>query len=139
MDPVEDKLWLEIKHRTALDAERGTQDLNDEPNMAADFHTLFVGLSRNRVLIDMHAQLMRRALVLNSVYQWGRDGCSLLKDHEKLLELIEKRQLRLARDNIARHYQHIVRSYDFESAAPTNERSLVEALSPYLNRLTSPS
>lgn len=133
IDHVDGGLWDQLKAQIAREAS-GCEDLTigDEPNVAADFHTLFVSLSRNRVIIEVHANLMRRALSLNSVYQWGHEGGSLLQDHGRLAEFIEKKQLRQAVDSIGKHYQHIVRAYHFEPESVAEEMPIAEALAPFM-------
>ena len=57
-----------------------------------DFHTLLVRSSRNKVMQDIHAQLVRRTTLLRSLYFNHFDYCSLLDDHSKLVDLLEKRR-----------------------------------------------
>ena len=99
-----------------------------------DAPDMFVGLSRNHVLIDTYATLTRRALSLTSLHKWGHEGCSFLKDPARIIEQIEKHQLKAATETITRHYQHVVRYYHFEAQTPGTELSIAEALLPFVPR-----
>ena len=68
--------------------------------LGPDFHTLLIRSSRNKVMQDIHAQLVRRTMLLRSLYFNHFDYCSLLDDHSKLVDLLEKRRVKQAMDLI---------------------------------------
>jgi DNA-binding GntR family transcriptional regulator len=136
MSETNGRAWKALKDHVALEAAAAdTVTADEEHNLAADFHTLFVALSRNRTLIDLHATLVRRSLSLTSLYQWGHEGCSFLQDHAQLMAQMEKKELGPAMETIARHYQHIVRYYNFEVEEENSQFTLAQALTPFLKKI----
>jgi len=79
--------------------------------IGTDFHSALVALSDNQVLSDIHDQLNRRAQLLQSLYPRDYDRCRLCDDHVRLVQLIEKRQARRARDLLEDHYRAILRGF----------------------------
>jgi DNA-binding GntR family transcriptional regulator len=126
-------LRLQIEQtRQALDA--GNHALADA--LGPDFHTLLIRSSRNRVMQDIHAQLVRRTMLIRSLYSNHFDRCSLLDDHSKLVDLLEKRRVKQAMDLIDTHYRSIVRGFVMDDSVfpPT---SPADALLPYLGKAIS--
>jgi DNA-binding GntR family transcriptional regulator len=80
-------------------------------SIGTEFHSELMRLSNNRVLGEMHDQLNRRARLLQSLYPRDFDRCRLCDDHERMVQLIEKRQARRARDLIDDHYRAILRGF----------------------------
>ena len=72
--------------RQAMDS--GNHALAD--TLGPDFHTQLIRASRNKVVQDIHAQIVRRTMLLRSLYFNHFDYCSLLDDHSKLLDLLER-------------------------------------------------
>ena len=115
--------------RQAMDA--GNHALADA--LGPDFHTLLIRSSRNKVMQDIHAQLVRRTMLLRSLYFNHFDYCSLLDDHSKLVDLLEKRRVKQAMDLIDTHYRSIVRGFVMDDSV-FPQASPVEALLPYLGK-----
>ena len=82
--------------------------------IGTDFHSVLMALSANQVLVGMHDQLNRRARLLQSLYPRDYDRCRLCDDHLRLVQLIEKRQARRARDLVEDHYRAILRGFRIE-------------------------
>jgi DNA-binding GntR family transcriptional regulator len=99
--------------RQATDA--GDQDAADL--MGPEFHSALIGLSNNRVITEIHEQLSRRSKLLHALYPRDYDRCRLCDDHERLVQLIERRQAKRARDLIDEHYRAILRGYRIEDSA----------------------
>jgi DNA-binding GntR family transcriptional regulator len=82
--------------------------------LGTEFHTELISLSNNRVIGEMHDQLNRRSRLLHALYPRDYDRCRLCDDHERLVQLIERRQGRRARDLIDDHYRAILRGFRIE-------------------------
>jgi DNA-binding GntR family transcriptional regulator len=82
--------------------------------LGTEFHTELISLSNNRVIGEMHDQLNRRSRLLHALYPRDYDRCRLCDDHERLVQLIERRQGRSARDLIDDHYRAILRGFRIE-------------------------
>jgi DNA-binding GntR family transcriptional regulator len=99
--------------------------------IGTEFHSELISLSNNRILCDMHDQLNRRARLLQSLYPRDFDRCRLCDDHERLAQMIEKRQARKARDLIHDHYRAVLRSFRIDEAPaaafPLEEAFALEA------------
>lgn len=126
--------WNELRQhverqRQAVDA--GNDALADL--LGQEYHTLFVRLSRNKVMQDIHAQLIRRTTLLRSLIPADFDYCNLLDDHSRLIDLLEKRRLKPAMELIASHHNTVVRGYIMDRPAHV-ELTPREALAPYLDQ-----
>lgn len=122
--------WAELRRhverqRAAVDA--GNKALADE--LGQEFHMLLVRLSRNKVMQEIHAQLLRRTTLLRSLVTADFDYCHLLDDHARIIELLQKGRVKHALELIDAHYRAVVRSYIMDRPA-VPELSLREALSP---------
>ena len=84
--------------------------------LGQEFHTLFVRLSRNKVMQDIHAQLIRRTTLLRSLITANFDYCNLLDDHSRIIDLLEKGRLKQAMDLIDTHHRAVVRGYIMDRA-----------------------
>ena len=125
--------WGELRQhieRQRLAVESGNWALADK--LAHDFHTLFIRLGRNRVIEDIYAQLIRRESLLQSLYNNDFDYHHLLDEHEKIVDLLEKRQVKKAQALIETHHRNVVRGYIMDGESHP-ELSIPDALAPYLN------
>jgi DNA-binding GntR family transcriptional regulator len=100
--------------------------------LGQEFHTLFVRLSRNRVMQEIHAQLIRRTTLLRSLVTANFDYCNLLDDHSRLIDLLERARLKQAMELIDTHHRAVVRGYIMDRQV-FKELTPREALSPYLD------
>lgn len=82
-----------------------------------EFHDLLVALSRNRVALDLHAQLKRRARLLEALYRADFDHCRLCDEHEDLVSLIDRRLWTKAQKLLDEHYRLVARGYLIEGEA----------------------
>jgi len=98
------------RQRQATD--RGQHALADR--LGTEFHSELISLSNNRVIGEMHDQLNRRSRLLHALYPRDYDRCRLCDDHERLVQLIQRRQGRRARDLIDDHYRAILRGFRIE-------------------------
>lgn len=124
--------WAELRQhveRQRQAVETGNDGLADQ--LGQDFHSLFIRLGRNRVIQDIHAQLVRRATLLRSLFHSDFDYDVLLDEHAKVVDLLEKGRVKQAQDLIDSHHRLVVRSYALD-APMHQELSLREALEPYL-------
>jgi DNA-binding GntR family transcriptional regulator len=115
------------RQRASVDA--GNTALADE--LGQEFHMLLVRLSRNKVMQDIHAQLLRRTTLLRSLVTADFDYCSLLDDHTRIVDLLQKGRVKQALELIDTHYRAVVRSYIMDQPV-LPELTLREALLPYL-------
>lgn len=125
--------WNELRQHV----ERQRQAIEAENDALADllgqeYHTLFVRLSRNKVMQDIHAQLIRRTTLLRSLIPADFDYCNLLDDHSRLIDLLEKGRLKPAMELIASHHNTVVRGYIMDRPAHV-ELTPRDALAPYLD------
>ena len=124
--------WAELRHhverqRHAVAA--GNSQLADV--LGQEFHAIMVRLSRNRVMQDIHAQLVRRTNLLRALVTSDFDYCNLLDEHARLLDLLSRRRLKQAMDLIESHYRNVLRGYDLDRPAPAGLAPRA-ALAPYL-------
>jgi DNA-binding GntR family transcriptional regulator len=95
--------------------------------IGTEFHSEVISLSNNRVIAEMHEQLTRRSRLLHALYPRDYDRCRLCDDHERLVQLIARRQAKRARDLIDEHYRAILRGFRIEDS-PCPSRPLDQAL-----------
>jgi DNA-binding GntR family transcriptional regulator len=124
--------WAELRQHV----ERQRQAVSAGNHALADllgqeFHTLLVRLSRNKVMQEIHAQLIRRTTLLRSLITADFDYCNLLDDHSRIVGLLEKGRLKQAMELIDTHHRAVVRGYIMDRAV-FPELSPREALAPYL-------
>lgn len=100
--------------------------------LGQEFHTVFVRLSRNKVMQEIHAQLVRRTTLLRSLITADFDYCNLLDDHSRVVDLLEKGRLKQAMDLIDTHHRTVVRGYIMDREV-FPEMTPAEALAPYLD------
>jgi DNA-binding GntR family transcriptional regulator len=79
--------------------------------LGQEFHSLFVRLSRNRMMQEIHAQFVRRTTLLRSLITADFDYYNLLEDHARVIELLEKGRLKRAMELIDTHNRRVVRGY----------------------------
>jgi DNA-binding GntR family transcriptional regulator len=79
--------------------------------LGTEFHAELIALGNNRVLVEIHEQLTRRSRLLHSLYPRDYDRCRLCDDHDRLVNLITRRQAKRARDLIGEHYRAILRGF----------------------------
>ncbi|MGN6468070.1 MAG: GntR family transcriptional regulator [Rhizobiaceae bacterium] len=125
--------WAELRQHV----ERQRQAVAAGNNGLADvlgqeFHTVFVRLSRNKVMQEIHAQLVRRTTLLRSLITADFDYCNLLDDHARVVDLLEKKRLKQAMELIDNHHRSVVRGYIMDRDV-FPEMTPREALAPYLN------
>lgn len=125
--------WAELRHhverqRQAVAA--GNDALADV--LGQEFHTVFVRLSRNKVMQEIHAQLVRRTTLLRSLITADFDYCNLLDDHSRVVDLLEKGRLKQVMDLIDTHHRSLVRGYIMDRDVFA-EMTPAEALAPYLD------
>ena len=94
---------------------RGNEQLAGE--FGLEFHDLLVALTRNRVAIELHAQLKRRARLLEALYRCDFDHCQLCDEHERLVALIDRRQWSRAQQLLDEHYRLVARGYRIDDEA----------------------
>jgi DNA-binding GntR family transcriptional regulator len=112
---------------------KAVQDRNEAMSdiLGQQFHMLLVKLSQNRVIIDIYEQLCRKMLLIRSLYCAEFDYEHLLEEHERLVELIEKRMFKKTQDLLHSHNRLVSNSYVLEEQTLPS-RSLAEVLAPYL-------
>jgi hypothetical protein len=98
--------------RQKMALSQGNEQLAGE--FGLEFHDLLVSLTRNRVAIELHAQLKRRARLLESLYRCDFDHCQLCDEHERLVALIDRRQWAKAQQLLDEHYRLVARGYRIE-------------------------
>lgn len=125
--------WAELRQhverqRQAVAA--GNSGLADQ--LGQEFHTVFVRLSRNKVMQEIHAQLVRRTTLLRALITADFDYCNLLDDHGRVIDLLEKGRLKQAMELIDNHHRAVVRGYIMDRDV-FPEMTPRDALAPYLS------
>ncbi|MDX0753033.1 GntR family transcriptional regulator [Sinorhizobium medicae] len=116
------------RQRQAIEA--GNDALADV--LGQEFHTLFVRLSRNKVMQEIHAQLVRRTTLLRSLISADFDYCNLLDDHQRVIDLLERGRLKQVMELIDAHHRSVVRGYIMDRQV-FPELTPREALQPYID------
>ncbi|NVO58555.1 GntR family transcriptional regulator [Rhodobacteraceae bacterium B1Z28] len=126
--------WSELRQHVERQ-NKAVEDKNDElaDQLGSGFHEVLVRLSRNTVVQQMHAQLIRRTALLRSLVSSRFDYCGLLHDHEVLVDLLEEGKVTEAQKLIATHHNDVVKGYlmDDTSQLEINAR---EALERYVSK-----
>lgn len=117
---------VEMQHKALEDHNEAMADM-----LGQQFHVLLVKLSQNRVIIDIYEQLSRKILLIRALYRAEFDYEHLLEDHERLVDLIEKRRFKKTQDLLHSHNRLVSNSYVLEEQARP-PRSLAESLASYL-------
>ncbi len=97
--------------------------------LGQQFHTLFISLAGNRLLQDIHAQVVQRTYLLRSLYTSRFDYCNLLNEHNRIIDLLERGRVKPAMELIDSHYRHVVRGYVLDTSGYP-DLTLKEALAP---------
>jgi DNA-binding GntR family transcriptional regulator len=129
--------WAELRQHV----ERQRQAVAAGNNALADvlgqeFHAVLVRLSRNKVLQDIHAQLVRRTTLLRSLITADFDYCTLLDEHARIVDLLERGRMKQAMELMAVHYHAVVRAYIMDREV-FPEMTPRQALAPYLDGTAS--
>lgn len=95
--------------RQHLDAEAaafstGAADVNQ---ISGDFHILLGSMSRNPVLEKILVTLVRRWVLIQSVYERQRDTLCLTHEHGRIVDCIAEKRVDDALAELARHFDHI--------------------------------
>jgi DNA-binding GntR family transcriptional regulator len=117
---------LEMQRKAIADDNQAMADV-----LGQQFHLLLIKLSQNRVIIDFYEQLSRKILLIRSLYRAEFDYKHLLEDHERLVDLIERRRFKQTQDLLHSHNRLVSNSYVLEEQSQPS-RGLAEALAPYL-------
>ncbi|WP_417209471.1 GntR family transcriptional regulator [Antarctobacter sp.] len=124
--------WAELRRHVELQ-NKAIDEKNDAlaDQLGSGFHETLVRMSRNSVVQQMHAQLIRRTALLRSLVSSRFDYCGLLHDHSQLIDLLEEGKIAEAQELIAVHHNSVVRGYLLEddTLPKTDAR---EALAPYV-------
>jgi DNA-binding GntR family transcriptional regulator len=122
--------WDKLRAHVALQAEAiEKHDHKLADDLGQGFHTLFISLAGNRLLQDIHAQIVQRTSLLRSLYTSRFDYCNLLNEHAKVINLLERGRLKPAMELIDSHHRHVVRGYVLDTSEYP-DISLREALAP---------
>ena len=116
-----------VEHRCAI----GGEDRTLTRELGTGFHALLVGLTHNRVIAELHAKLMRRTQLVSNLYPGYVSIEELLEEHEKIIELIEKRRHSQLMRVIYEHHNRFMRG--FSTGEPVlHQMPLDEAVAPFL-------
>lgn len=122
--------WQKLRDHIAVQAEAIDRDDHKAADeIGQEFHTLFISLAGNRLLQEMHAQIVQRTFLLRSLYTSRFDYCNLLNEHSRIVSLLERGRVKQAMELIDTHHRHVVRGYVLDTSAYT-EMSLKEAIEP---------
>ncbi|WP_136661565.1 GntR family transcriptional regulator [Nitratireductor sp. XY-223] len=130
--------WSELRHHVELQhkaVEEGNDELADQ--LGSHFHVILVKLSRNTVVQEMHAQLIRRTALLRSLVDSRFDYCGLLHDHSEIIDLLEAGRVAKAQELIDTHHRNVVKGY-LMGENTEQSMSVHEALEPYVNDAKTP-
>ncbi|SHO66598.1 DNA-binding transcriptional regulator, GntR family [Pseudoxanthobacter soli DSM 19599] len=118
---------LACQRATAADIERLRQHLRHEREMfdrqdpsvnrvAAHFHHLIAEIARNPVFEKMLAVLIRRGVLIQSVYEQKTGILCLTHEHERVVDFIEANRPDDAAHEMTHHFEHIVSSLNLSEA-----------------------
>jgi DNA-binding GntR family transcriptional regulator len=98
------------------------------------FHEVLVKLSGNRVVKEIHAQLIRRTALMRALVCSRFGYCGLLRDHDALVDLLEAGKVTEAQQLIDTYHRIVVRGYILdENIEPVMTPR--EALEPYVENV----
>ena len=81
--------------------------LLEQKDSSADFHILFAEAADNSVLLGFIRTLVRRCVVIQSLYKWPeRDPC-LLHEHADIIEAVEAGDVEEAVLRMRHHLSHV--------------------------------
>ena len=129
--------WSELRHHVALQhkaVENKNEELADQ--LGSGFHEVLVKMSRNSVVQEMHAKLIRRTALLRMLISSRFDYCGLLNDHSKLVDLLEDGQVTAAQELIDEHHRNVVRGYILDEKLEP-KMNVREALELFIDGLGS--
>ena len=90
-----------------LEAEAYKQQKSGLSSISADFHILFAEAADNSVLLGFIRTLVRRCVVIQSLYEWPeRDPC-LLHEHADIIEAVEAGDVDEAVLRMRHHLSHV--------------------------------
>jgi DNA-binding GntR family transcriptional regulator len=124
--------WGELRRHVEAQY-KAVDDKNDAlaDALGSGFHEVLVKLSGNRVVQEMHAQLIRRTALMRALVSSRFDYCGLLHDHDALVDLLEAGKVTEAQQLIDTHHRSVVRGYVLdENIEPIMTPR--EALEPYV-------
>lgn len=118
---------LACQRATAADIERLRQHLRHEREMfdrqdpsvnrvAAHFHHLIAEIARNPVFEKMLAVLIRRGVLIQSVYEQKTGILCLTHEHERVVDFIAANRPDDAAHEMTHHFEHIVASLNLSEA-----------------------
>lgn len=82
-------------------------DLNVN-KISGDFHLLLGTMSRNPVLEGLLVTLVRRWVLIQSVFERQRDALCLTHEHETIVDSIAERRVDDALAELSKHFDHIL-------------------------------
>lgn len=112
LSPASEAMLRNLPVKQRLASAEGNPDLASEHGV--NFHILLVQLSGNHILEEIHGMLYRRARLFTALYRSEFDFCQLSEDHDMLIEMILRGQLRKAQKLIEEHHRLVVSSYKIE-------------------------
>ncbi len=128
--------WEKLRAHVKLQAEAIERDDHKAADqLGQDFHTLFIALAGNRLLQDIHAQVVQRTFLLRSLYVSRFDYCNLLNEHSRIIDLLERGRVKQAMELIDAHHRHVVRGYVLDTSTYP-DLTLKEALAPDIDTQT---
>lgn len=84
-------------------------------DLGAGFHTVFVGMLRNTVVMEIHAQLVRRTALLRCLVDSRFDYCGLVGDHVKIVDLLQAGEVAKAQALIDQHHRNVAKGLIMDS------------------------
>ncbi len=99
------------RHLKAEDSafQSGNPNVN---RISGDFHLLLGAMSRNPVFEALLVTLVRRWVLIQSVYERQRDSLCLTHEHGTIVDCIAERRADDAAAELARHFEHILAALD---------------------------
>jgi len=100
--------------RDHLQYEREAFDKQDPSvnRIASEFHHLIAKIGGNPVFEKMLAVLIRRGVLIQSVYERKSGALCLTNEHERVVDLIARDRPEEAARELAHHFDHILASLD---------------------------
>ena len=124
--------WDKLRQHVR-DQEAATENKDDKlaDELGSGFHELLVQLSGNKVVQELHSQLIRRTALLRSRVSSRFDYCGLLHDHSALIDLLQDGKVEEARELIDLHHRNVVKGYLMDDKVQPDMVAR-EALAPYV-------
>lgn len=101
-----------LREHTARERDAYKMGKADFNQIAGNFHILVAEIVDNKVILDAIKLLIQRVCLIQSLYETDRTVLCLVDEHERLVDLIEARDVDRCVEELVHHCEHIRSSLD---------------------------